>query len=95
MRHACTTPFSTSLAAYSVGKQLLVANYVSGSIAVLPVKEDGSLGEAVDRHQLIDPIQPQIGRVNVFSAGIGGDHMGVRAIVIADISTGWIAPAAS
>lgn len=25
------------------GKQLLVANYVSGSIAVLPVKEDGSL----------------------------------------------------
>lgn len=33
------------------GKQLLVANYVSGSIAVLPVKEDGSLGEAVDRHQ--------------------------------------------
>ena len=33
---------------------------------------------------LIDPIQPQIGRVNVFAAGIGGDHMGVRAIVIAD-----------
>jgi 6-phosphogluconolactonase (cycloisomerase 2 family) len=30
------------------GRHLLVANYVSGSIAVLPVKEDGSLGEAVD-----------------------------------------------
>ncbi|MFP5597476.1 lactonase family protein [Kluyvera sp. 142486] len=33
------------------GRHLLVANYVSGSIAVLPVKEDGSLGEAVDVHQ--------------------------------------------
>ena len=33
------------------GKHLLVANYVSGSIAVLPVQEDGSLAEAVDRHQ--------------------------------------------
>ena len=30
------------------GRHLLVANYVSGSIAVLPVKEDGSLGEAVE-----------------------------------------------
>lgn len=33
------------------GRHLLVANYVSGSIAVLPVKEDGSLGEATDKHQ--------------------------------------------
>ncbi|UPQ71200.1 lactonase family protein [Kluyvera ascorbata] len=33
------------------GRHLLVANYVSGSIAVLPVKEDGSLGDAVDVHQ--------------------------------------------
>lgn len=33
------------------GRHLLVANYVSGSIAVLPVKEDGNLGEAVDVHQ--------------------------------------------
>ena len=33
---------------------------------------------------LIDPIQPQIGGINKFPAGIGGDHMGVRAIVIAD-----------
>jgi 6-phosphogluconolactonase len=28
------------------GKTLLVANYTSGSVAALPVKEDGSLGEA-------------------------------------------------
>ena len=33
------------------GRHLLVANYVSGSIAVLPVKEDGNLGEAVDVRQ--------------------------------------------
>ncbi|TCD14804.1 lactonase family protein [Lelliottia amnigena] len=33
------------------GRHLLVANYVSGSIAVLPVKSDGSLGEATDTHQ--------------------------------------------
>jgi 6-phosphogluconolactonase (cycloisomerase 2 family) len=28
-----------------------VANYVSGTVAVLPIKDDGSLGEAVDSHQ--------------------------------------------
>ena len=33
---------------------------------------------------LIDPIQPQIGGVNKLPTGIRGDHMGVRAIVIAD-----------
>ncbi len=33
------------------GKHLLVANYVSGSVAVLPVKADGSLGEATDIQQ--------------------------------------------
>ncbi|MBL9178246.1 MAG: lactonase family protein [Verrucomicrobiaceae bacterium] len=30
------------------GKFVLVANYFGGSVAVLPVKEDGSLGEATD-----------------------------------------------
>lgn len=33
------------------GQHLLVANYVSGSIAVLPIKTDGSLGDATDKHQ--------------------------------------------
>ncbi|VTM23661.1 3-carboxymuconate cyclase [Raoultella terrigena] len=33
------------------GRHLLVANYVSGTTAVLPVQEDGRLGEAVDVHQ--------------------------------------------
>lgn len=33
------------------GRHLLVANYVSGTIAVLPVKQDGSLGDATDTKQ--------------------------------------------
>lgn len=37
------------------GRYLLVANYTSGSIAVLPVNEDGSLSEAVDIHQNSGP----------------------------------------
>ena len=32
------------------GKYAFVANYAGGSIAVLPIREDGSLGEAVDVH---------------------------------------------
>lgn len=39
------------LALTADGRYLLVANYTSGSIAVLPVNEDGSLSEAVDVHQ--------------------------------------------
>ncbi len=31
----------------ATGKTLLVANYMNGSVASLPVREDGSLGEAV------------------------------------------------
>jgi 6-phosphogluconolactonase len=36
----------------ATGKTLLVANYGSGSVAALPIKDDGSLGEAVgfDQH---------------------------------------------
>ena len=34
----------------ATGKFLFVANYGGGSIAVLPVKSDGSLGNAVDSH---------------------------------------------
>ncbi|MFV0264493.1 MAG: lactonase family protein [Kluyvera sp.] len=38
------------------GRYLLVANYTSGSIAVLPVHDDGSLGDAVDVHQDSGPV---------------------------------------
>jgi len=33
------------------GRFVLVANYVGGNVAVLPVRDDGSLGEAVDLQQ--------------------------------------------
>jgi len=45
------------------GKYVFVANFMSGSICVLPVLEDGSLGEACDfiQHQgsSIDPVRQQ------------------------------------
>lgn len=37
-------------------RHLLVANYTSGSVAVLPVKEDGSLAEACDVKQDTGPV---------------------------------------
>ncbi len=36
------------LSVHPSGKYVLVANYFGGSVAVLPIKEDGSLGEATD-----------------------------------------------
>lgn len=36
------------LSIHPSGKFVLVANYFGGSVAVLPIKEDGSLGEATD-----------------------------------------------
>ncbi|HLY40108.1 MAG TPA: lactonase family protein [Terracidiphilus sp.] len=35
----------------ATGKYVFVANYVGGSIAVLPIQQDGSLGAAVDVHR--------------------------------------------
>jgi 6-phosphogluconolactonase len=40
------------------GKYLFVANYGGGSIAVLPVNADGSLGAAVDSHQDTGDVGP-------------------------------------
>jgi 3-carboxymuconate cyclase len=40
----------------AAGKFIFVANYGGGSISVLPVREDGSLGAAVDVHQNTDAI---------------------------------------
>ncbi|HCB0569908.1 TPA: lactonase family protein [Klebsiella quasipneumoniae subsp. similipneumoniae] len=65
------------------GKQLLVANYVSGSIAVLPVKEDGSLGEAVDRHQDEGPAGAERPGAAVEGSFAISDHNGPHAHMIA------------
>ncbi|SEK48625.1 6-phosphogluconolactonase, cycloisomerase 2 family [Kosakonia sacchari] len=65
------------------GRYLLVANYVSGTIAVLSVKADGSLGEAVDSHQ--DQGEPGAAKP---AAAVEGsfaisDHNGPHAHMIA------------
>ncbi len=65
------------------GKQLLVANYVSGSIAVLPLKEDGSLGEAVDVHQDEGPAGAERPAAAVEGSFAISDHNGPHAHMIA------------
>jgi 6-phosphogluconolactonase (cycloisomerase 2 family) len=40
------------------GKFAFVANYIGGSIAVLPVHADGSLGDAVDTHRDLNMVGP-------------------------------------
>lgn len=65
------------------GRHLLVANYVSGSIAVLPMKADGSLGEATDTHQ--DQGEPGAAKPEAAVEGsfAASDHNGPHAHMIA------------
>lgn len=65
------------------GRHLLVANYVSGSIAVLPVKEDGNLGEAVDVRQDQGPAGAEHPAAAVEGSFAISDHNGPHAHMIA------------
>ncbi|XUA18815.1 lactonase family protein [Citrobacter sp. OP27] len=65
------------------GRHLLVANYVSGTIAVLPVKEDGSLGEATDTHQDEGPAGAGKPEAAVEGSFAASDHNGPHAHMIA------------
>ncbi len=70
------------------GRHLLVANYVSGSIAVLPVNADGSLGAATDSHQDrgdAGAAKPQAAVEGSFAIS---DHNGPHAHMIAADPTG-------
>ena len=65
------------------GRHLLVANYVSGSIAVLPVRADGGLEQASDRQQhqgAPGAAQPQGAVEGSFASS---DHDGPHAHMIA------------
>lgn len=65
------------------GRHLLVANYVSGRIAVLPVKADGSLEQAADIHQDTGPAgadKPEAAAEGSFASS---DHNGPHAHMIA------------
>lgn len=46
------------LSVHPSGKFVFVANYGGGSIAVLPIMSDGSLGAATDTHQDVDSVGP-------------------------------------
>lgn len=46
------------LSVHPGGKFVLVANYFGGSVAVLPIKEDGSLGEATDVKKDVGKVGP-------------------------------------
>ncbi|QSW14048.1 lactonase family protein [Klebsiella michiganensis] len=65
------------------GRHLLVANYVSGSIAVLPVKEDGNLGDAVDVRQDQGPAGAERPAAAVEGSFAISDHNGPHAHMIA------------
>ena len=48
----------TYVSVHPSGKFLLVANYFGGSVAVLPIQSDGSLGDATDVKQDAGPLGP-------------------------------------
>ncbi len=47
------------LSVHPAGKYVFAANYGGGSVAVLPIKSDGSLGDATDVHAISGPLGPQ------------------------------------
>ena len=65
------------------GKHLLVANYISGTVAVLPVNADGSLSDATDTHQ--DKGEPGAAKPKAAVEGSFAisDHNGPHAHMIA------------
>lgn len=65
------------------GRFLLVANYTSGAIAVLPVNEDGSLREAVDAHHNSGPAGAARPEAAVEGSFAFSGHDGAHAHMIA------------
>ncbi len=63
-------------------RHLLVANYISGTIAVFPVKEDGSLGEASDTRQNEGPPGAAKPEAAVEGSFAVSDHNGPHAHMI-------------
>jgi 6-phosphogluconolactonase len=91
------------LSVESGGKSVLVANYTSGTLAVLPIQRGGSLGAAIDvkQHEGSGPREQQKGphahcrkldRANrhAFAADLGIDKLMIYRF---DASTGKLAPA--
>ncbi|GBQ68626.1 3-carboxymuconate cyclase [Ameyamaea chiangmaiensis NBRC 103196] len=64
------------LSVHKNGRFVLVANYVGGSIAVLPIKPDGSLGEATDVYKATGPKMPERAADNPPGNFAVSDHSG-------------------
>ncbi|WP_058912587.1 lactonase family protein [Entomohabitans teleogrylli] len=65
------------------GRHLLAANYVSGSVAVFPVRQDGSLGEASDVKQDQGPAGAAKPAAAVEGSFAISDHDGPHAHMVA------------
>lgn len=77
------------------GKWVFVANYTSGTVAVLPVNADGSLGAAVDTESsgaMAHMIAPDPSNRFVFVPCLGADYV---AQYLFDSSTGKLTPNAT
>ncbi|UAK23278.1 lactonase family protein [Sphingomonas nostoxanthinifaciens] len=80
-----------SLALDPSGRYLLAANYGGGSVAVFPIRADGSLDPASDVHPTLDPAAPPQPRSPTLRTGdgpalvhmVGTDHRG-RFVVAND-----------
>lgn len=70
------------------GRYLLVANYGSGSVAVLPVRADGSLGEATDVQQDSGPAGAKKPVAAVEGSFAASGHSSAHAHMIAADPTG-------
>ncbi|QDH16165.1 lactonase family protein [Swingsia samuiensis] len=64
------------LSIHHSGRYVLVANYVGGSVAVLPIRSDGSLGPATDVVKNTGPRQPERAADNPQGNFAVSDHSG-------------------
>ncbi|MCX5615882.1 lactonase family protein [Bombella sp. TMW 2.2559] len=76
------------LSVHPSGKYLLVANYVGGSVAVLPIRKDGSLGKATDVVHNSGPKQPERAADNPEGNFAISDHSGAHPHMVATDPSG-------
>ncbi len=81
----------TYVSLHPQGKHLLVANYFGGSVAVLPIGDDGSLGEASDMHVDAGEIGPtRAEHAPPGSFAISGHDRTHAHMISADASGQWV-----
>ncbi|QHI95674.1 beta-propeller fold lactonase family protein [Aristophania vespae] len=76
------------LSIHPSGKYLLVANYIGGSVSVLPIRKDGSLGQATDVVHNTGPRQPDRADDNPPGNFAISDHSGSHPHMIATDPSG-------